>query len=150
MHGVLEDASERAPVRRLGRLPLRLQAGDELLDLVGLARLETELHACDDLAVSQVGVPVAEAELGGRAPRHPIGVDDQRALEDPGPVAAARSTSPAPIVTTRSPGRATVATNATPSSTVGVHATVIPGRMSARPSTTSLPVTFSSGASRAA
>src|SRR6185436_7141407 len=41
---------------------------------------------------------------------------------------AARSTSPAPTVSTRSPGRARSARNVAPSSSDGVHATVMPFR----------------------
>src|SRR5918999_160057 len=60
----------------------------------------------------------------------------------------ARSTSPAPIVRTTSPGLARRARKRAPSSRSGVHATGIPGRASTTASTTSLPVTPSSGSSR--
>src|SRR5205814_413191 len=62
---------------------------------------------------------------------------------------AAQSTSPAPTVTRRSPGRSTPARRRAPSSTEGTHPMNIPGRRSASASTTSLPVTPSSGCSRA-
>src|SRR5439155_22709075 len=62
----------------------------------------------------------------------------------------ARSTSPAPIVRTRSPGRARPARKRAPSSTVGVQATFVQGRSSASASTTSFPLTPSTGCSRAA
>ena len=61
----------------------------------------------------------------------------------------ARSTSPAPTVTATSPGRARRAMNLAPSSTLGVQPTVIPGRASATASTTSFPLTPSTGSSRA-
>src|SRR5262245_34800644 len=57
------------------------------------------------------------------------------------------STSPAPIVSTTSPARARPARNRAPSSTLGVQPTVMPGRASVAASTTSLPLTPSTGSS---
>ena len=60
----------------------------------------------------------------------------------------ARSTSPAPIASSTSPGSARRARYAAPCSTVGIHAASTPRSESA--STTSLPLTPSTGSSRAA
>ena len=53
---VLEDAPERALVRRLGRLPLRLQLGDVRFDLVDGARRETQL---DPVALTALRTAIA-------------------------------------------------------------------------------------------
>src|SRR5256714_4999097 len=53
---VSEDAAERALVRRLRRLTARLEIGDRRFDLFGRTRLEPELRAGNDLAVSKVRV----------------------------------------------------------------------------------------------
>ena len=63
-------------------------ARDRLLDLRGGPRLELELGGRHDLAVPKPRRPVAEAELGRRAPRCPAGVDDERPLQHGGDVAA--------------------------------------------------------------
>src|SRR5207247_8562966 len=60
------------------------------LDLVDRARCQPELDPRDHLAVPQLRVPVGQAELVGRQPVRTLGVDDQRTLEDRGPVAAVR------------------------------------------------------------
>ena len=70
---VLEDAAERALVRRLRRLAPRDQLGDRRLDLVGRPRLEPVLDLGDDLAVPELGVAVGEAELGRRQPAGAVG-----------------------------------------------------------------------------
>src|SRR5207244_8959087 len=88
---VLEDAPEGALVRRLGRLPLRLQLGDVRFDLVDGARRETQLDPRDDLAVAEIRMPVREAELRGRQPAGPVRSEHVRTLEDAGKVAAVRA-----------------------------------------------------------
>src|SRR5215831_7588117 len=65
---VLEDAAESPLVRRLRRLPQRLQLADPPLDLGWVARLQTELDPRDDLAPSEPRVPVGETELVRRPP----------------------------------------------------------------------------------
>ena len=60
---VLEDAAERALVRRLCRLALREQLGRPRLDRLGRARLEPEPHLRDDLAGPEPRVAVGELEL---------------------------------------------------------------------------------------
>ena len=60
---VLEHAPERALVGRLRGLAQRLQPGDVRLDLLLGQWREAELGARDHLAVVQLRVPVAEAEL---------------------------------------------------------------------------------------
>src|SRR5581483_6143009 len=62
----------------------------------------------------------------------------------------AASTSPAPTVRRTSPGRACRATKRAAAARDGIHAGPKPGRVRASASTTSLPVTPSTGASRAA
>src|SRR5215210_7890264 len=89
--GVAEDAAEGALVRRLRGLPQRLQPRDVRLDLLLRQRTERELGAGDHLAVAQLRVAVAEAELGGREPARALLVDDERAIEDRGPVTAVRA-----------------------------------------------------------
>ena len=86
--GILEDASERALVRRLRRLSLRLHLPHRGLDLVLRPRLEAELSARDDLAGLQARAPVLEPELERRSPIRPVGGDDERTLEDAGDVAS--------------------------------------------------------------
>src|SRR5262249_10048549 len=63
MVGILEDTPERPPVRRLGRLPPRVQVGDGPLDLLRGPRGEPELDARDDVARTQRRMTVRELEL---------------------------------------------------------------------------------------
>ena len=56
--GVLEDAAERAPIRRLGRLSLREQLGHVGLHLTGGARLECEAGVRDDLTGAEIRVAI--------------------------------------------------------------------------------------------
>src|SRR5438105_6957468 len=86
--GVLEDAAERALVRRLNRLATRLEVGDRRLDLPRRPRGEPELGSRDHLAVAELGVPVAQAELGRCPPRCAFAVHHEGADEDLRPVAA--------------------------------------------------------------
>src|SRR5919198_552694 len=88
---ILEDAAERSPVRRLGRLPLRLQVGDDRFDLVRGSRRKPELHLSDDLAGLQAGVPVTQPKLGRGPPRSAFGADDERSVDNRGPVAPVRA-----------------------------------------------------------
>src|SRR6476646_4861445 len=83
---VLEDTPVRALVRRLRGLPLGLELGDERLDLVWRARSQPELNFCDDLAGPKLRPPVLQPELLTPEPARAVGVDDESALEDPGPV----------------------------------------------------------------
>src|SRR3954469_14737939 len=85
---VLEDAPERALVRRLGSLPPRLEVTDDRLDLARRPGRQTKLDLRDDLPVPELGVPVAQAELVRCAPVCALVVDDQCAVEDRRPVAA--------------------------------------------------------------
>src|ERR1700675_3496728 len=85
--GVLEDAPEGALVRRLCRFAQRLKPRHVRLDLLLRQRRQQELRPRDHLAVAQLRVPVAQPELVRREPPGPVGVYDQRALEDRGPVA---------------------------------------------------------------
>ncbi len=78
---VLEDAPVRALVRRLCGLPLGLQVGDDRLDLVDRSWLQPELHPRYHFAVTEVRVPITQAELTRRAPRGASRVDHERALE---------------------------------------------------------------------
>ena len=66
--GVLEDASERPLVRRLGRLALRLQLGDGRLDLLRGPRREPHSASATTWPRPQRRAPVLEPELGGREP----------------------------------------------------------------------------------
>ena len=86
---VLEDAAERALVRRLRRLPLRLQLGDRRLDLVDRPRRRGAARRarrpgrgrsaeCRYASPSSAGVSQPRA----------VGVDDERPLEHAGEVAA--------------------------------------------------------------
>ena len=63
---VLEDAAERALVRRLRRLALREQLGDLRLDLVRRSGREPEANLRDDLAGRERRVPVARARARRR------------------------------------------------------------------------------------
>jgi hypothetical protein len=72
----------------LRSLPLRLQVGDDRLDLVDRPRRQPELDARDHLAGTKIGVAVAEPELLRRAPVARVGSHDQRALDDRCPVGA--------------------------------------------------------------
>ena len=86
---VLEDAAESALVRRLGGLPLRLQVGDDRLDLAPAAEASDGTRPCATTCpCSEVGVPVAQPELGRRPPICVLAVDDERAVENRRPVAA--------------------------------------------------------------
>src|SRR4051812_947189 len=73
---VLEDAAEGALVRRLGCLALREQLGGDRLHCLGRARLESEAHACDDLAALQAGMAGGEGELLDVERAWAAGVDD--------------------------------------------------------------------------
>src|SRR4051794_139748 len=83
MRRVLEDAAERAPVRRLGVLATGVELAHLRLDLCGVARPQRELRLHDDLPVAKVRVPVGEAELRRREPARAVRGRDERALEDP-------------------------------------------------------------------
>src|SRR5690242_3522498 len=86
--GVLEDAAEGAPVRRLGFLPARVQLAHLGLDLLRRSWPETELRANHDLPVSELRVPIAQPELRRIQPAAALGRRDERSLEQPGEVAA--------------------------------------------------------------
>src|SRR4051794_4017465 len=58
--GVLEDAAERSPVRRLRGLPPCLELAHRRLDVVRLAGREAQLDARHDLAVAECRVPVRQ------------------------------------------------------------------------------------------
>src|SRR6266571_994972 len=85
---ILEDAAVRALVRRLRRLALCLEARHDRLDLIGRSRRQPELDLGYHLARPQTGAPVAQTELGGRAPLGPARAHDQGTFEDRGPVAS--------------------------------------------------------------
>src|SRR6185312_5682797 len=65
---VLEHAAKGALVRRLRVLPLLLHPGDDPLDLGDRPRRPVELRRRDHLTRFESRAPVAEPELGGRAP----------------------------------------------------------------------------------
>src|SRR5438132_4366282 len=88
---ILEDAAERALVRRLRRLALPLQVGDDRLDLVGRARHQPEFGRGDYLPRLKSGSSVGEPELSRRPPAGSVGAHDEGALEDRRPVAAVRA-----------------------------------------------------------
>src|SRR5205823_11038767 len=88
---ILEDAPVGSFVRRLRGLSLPLQVGDDRLDLVRRPGLEPELCARDDLAVAELGVAVAQAQLGRRLPARAVRIDDERTDEDRRPVASVRA-----------------------------------------------------------
>src|SRR5207244_6049261 len=92
--GVLEDGPERALVGRLSRLSLRLHVADGPLDLLLRTRFEPELDARHDFALAQPRAAVFQSELGRRPPVRARPGDDQRALDDPLPVAAVRPRVP--------------------------------------------------------
>src|SRR6266852_3683336 len=85
---VLEDAAERAPVRRLRGLALRVQRAYNGLDLLRWSRMQAQLRLDDDLAVAQIRVAVREAELPRREPAGALGGRDERAPEHLREVAA--------------------------------------------------------------
>src|SRR5919204_2974926 len=85
---VLEDAAEGALVRRLRCLSQRLELRDRGLDRsLGSVR-QPELGARDHLAMVQARPAVAQAELDWRQPAPTVRIDDQRPLQDRGPVTA--------------------------------------------------------------
>src|SRR5881397_511473 len=85
---VLEHAPEGPLVRRLGSLASCLEVGDGGLDLVGCLRLQAKLRPGYDLAGLELGTPVLEPQLAGRAPAGTVGRHDEGSLEDRAPVAA--------------------------------------------------------------
>ena len=88
---VLEDASERALVRRLCRLSVGLHLGDDRLDLVRRPRLERELDLGYDLPAAQPRPSVLEPELVRPQPMRTCGIDHERAREHAGDVASVRA-----------------------------------------------------------
>src|SRR5581483_6122681 len=85
---VLEDAPERALVRRLRRLPLREQIGHRPFDLLRWSRNQPELDTCDDLTRPQARAAIGQLELVVPEPARRPGVDDEGPLEHGFPVAA--------------------------------------------------------------
>src|SRR5512133_2258864 len=88
---ILEDAAVGPLVRGLRGFALRLQVGHDRLDLLGRPGRQPELDLRDDLPRLQVGPAITEAQLHPRLPPRTRGVDDERTLEDPGPVATVRA-----------------------------------------------------------
>src|SRR6185437_8499542 len=88
---ILEDAAERPTVRRLRRLPLRVQVAHVRLDLVRRASVQEQLGLDDDLPVPQVGTSVRQPELVTVEPAGAVRGRNERTLEDGGEVAAVRA-----------------------------------------------------------
>src|ERR1051326_6495197 len=70
---VLEDAPERAPVRRLCFLAPRVQLAHGRLDLLRGPRRQPQLRLEDDVAVSEVRVPVGQPQLRRGPPPGAVG-----------------------------------------------------------------------------
>ena len=89
--GILEDAAEGPPVRRLRLLAASVQVTYLSLDLVRRPRQQPQLRAQDDLSVPELGVPVAQPELGRCQPAAAVGRRDECPLEHAGEVPAVGS-----------------------------------------------------------
>src|SRR6266542_2279354 len=85
---VLEHAAVGSLVRRLCCLSPCLHGRDGGLDLVDRPGRQPKLDLCDDVAVTQVGLPIAKPELLAGSPFGPAAGEHERALENPGPVPA--------------------------------------------------------------
>src|SRR5581483_7547158 len=88
---VLEDAPERALVRRLGRFPPCEELGHLGPDRGRVAHLEVEACFGDDVAGPEVRMPVVELELVGAEPPPAGGRYDERLGEQGAELAAERA-----------------------------------------------------------
>src|SRR4051794_10199972 len=79
---ILEDAAERALVRRLRCLAPRVEIRDLRLDLLRRARIEPQLRLDDDLPVPEARVTVGQPELRRGEPAGAVRRCDEGADED--------------------------------------------------------------------
>src|SRR5439155_9678329 len=86
--GILEDAAECPPVRRLRRLAPGVQVANLLLDLGGVPPVQAKLGRDDDLPVSEIRMPIREPQLSRGEVTGAVRGRDEGALEYLGELAA--------------------------------------------------------------